>query len=174
MRADLEHLHQWPRQVWHVWSLRPASQSDPVLSLHGLSLHFSLPAFLGTSLSIPSLRKPFSQPIQATVQSRLESRSEVSRLVWREYGPEIFKGGIWNQPGGSLPIYPQIPTESWSWWRASYTPPSLHWSFQACASAWQKGLPFRGGTRQWLRVWWKNEAVLMELPYGSEHSLEGI
>lgn len=86
----------------------------------------------------------------------------------------FFKGSIWNQPGGSLPIYPQIPTESWSWWRASYTPPSLHWSFQACASAWQKGLPFRGGTRQWLRVWWKNEAVLMELPYGSEHSLEGI
>lgn len=56
----------------------------------------------------------------------------------------------------------------------THTPPCLNWSFQACASAWQKGLAFRAGTRQSLRVWWKNEAVLMELPYGSKHSLAGI
>lgn len=47
-------------------------------------------------------------------------------------------------------------------------------AFQAGASAWQKGHAFRAGTQQSLRVWWKNEAVLMELPYGSEHLLEGI
>lgn len=37
-----------------------------------------------------------------------------------------------------------------------------------------EGPSFGAGTLQSLRVWWKKEAVLTELPYDSEHLLEGI
>lgn len=37
-----------------------------------------------------------------------------------------------------------------------------------------EGPSFRAGTLPSLRVWWTNEAVLMELPYDSEHVLGGI
>lgn len=124
MRADLEHLHQWPRQVWHVWSLRPASQCDPVLSLHGLCLHFSLPVFLHPSMSIPRLQKPLSQPIWAAGWSGRESRSRVSRLVWKYYSLEIFKGGTWRQLGGFSPTFPQVPSWNRSWSRLhTHQPP---------------------------------------------------
>lgn len=37
-----------------------------------------------------------------------------------------------------------------------------------------EGPSFGVGTLQSLRVWWKKEAVLTELPCDSEHLLEGI
>lgn len=176
MRADLEHLPQWPRQVWHVWSLRPASQSDPALSLHGLALHFSPPASPHPMASIPRWRAPLSQPTRAAWSKRpWESRPQASRLVWRERGWEVFKGDCWSQPGvfflpHSRPTPHQFPLKA----GLSGTPSSFNWTFQACASGWQQGLPFRAGARQSLRVWWKDDEALMELPYGSEYLLEGV
>lgn len=137
-------------------------------------LHFNLAAFPRTPGSIPRLPRTLSQSIWAAGQSGQESRYRVSRLVQKPRGLEICKGGIWSRPGVFSPTHPQISSEIRCWWQTSHIPPFLNWSVKTCASAWQKGLPFRAGTWQSLRVWWKNEMVLMEPPYGSEHSLEGI
>ena len=130
-------------------------------------------------VSIPGWRAPPSQPTQAAWSKRpWESRPQVSRLVWREHGWEVCKGDCWSHAGvfflphSCLP--PPVSSESGSQWQASRIPPSLNWTFQACASGWQQGLPFRAGARQPLRVWWKDDEALMELPYGSEYLLEGV
>lgn len=132
---------------------------------------------------VPPWIPPAFQPLRFPVALSEDPHNTESRpgahlsswaMMFLNVSLEIFKDGIWSQPGVFPDTFPQAPSWSWPWWRVSHTPPSLCWYFRVCASGWQKGLPFRAGTLQSLRVWWKNETVLMELPYDSEHLLEGI
>ena len=109
--------------------------------------------------------------VQAAVREQTSSQQVGLKETWLRG----FQRGLLESAWGfflphSCPTPHQFPLKA----GLSGTPSSFNWTFQACASGWQQGLPFRAGARQSLRVWWKDDEALMELPYGSEYLLEGV
>lgn len=87
---------------------------------------------------------------------------------------EVFKDGIWSQfdvfschvPPGAL-----LKLDSVAAFTQTTLPPLV---FPGVCQWRAEGPSFGAGTLQSLRVWWKKEAVLTELPYDSKRLLDGI
>lgn len=108
--------------------------------------------------------------VQAAVREQTSSQQVGLKGTWLGGFQKGLLESAWGFFSPTFSPHPSpVSSESGSQWHTI-----LNWTFQACASGWQQGLPFRAGARQSLRVWWKDDEALMELPYGSEYLLEGV